>query len=116
MDILGPIDLQEFTEEGKYFLLIISDLHSRYTHVEGLEHISGKEVVRIIQSKWTEILGISESILTDNGAQFHSSEMKTFCETHNIKRLFYFIYNLTRNSVSERQNGVIVNMLRCCRG
>ena len=115
-DILGPIDLNKFGQSGKCSILTITDLHSRFTISERMKVNSGLEVVRILRELWIPRFGKPDSILADNGTQFHSEEFKGFCEDEGILRRFCTPYNPTGNSVSERQNGVLVNMLRCSKG
>ncbi len=73
---------------------------------------TGKETAEIFENNWLGIYGIPNTLLSDNGRQYCSSMMNKVCEKYNIKQEFASPFNTTGNSVSERINSSLGNILR----
>ena len=111
-DFYGPIEWESESERKKIWLLTISDRFSRYTLVRPTLKPTSNEVVRVLKEKWIKRFGKPLSLLSDNGKQFTSTLLQDYCNENDIVQKFTTPYNPTGNSISERVNGVIGQVLR----
>ncbi|MGL5707932.1 MAG: reverse transcriptase domain-containing protein [Aeromonas sp.] len=114
MDIYGPIPGKIFsnhsTNNGLY-LLSITDRCSRWTEVFSLTTIKTANVIKCLKL-WFSRNGMPKTILSDNGRQFISKNMKQFLCNNNIKAILTTPFNPTGNSLSERINQKITDVIR----
>ena len=115
-DIFGPIQLENFQGIGKIYLLTITDIFSRFSRVVLLDSPTGAEVARLIHLEWIKIFEKPKSILTDQGPQYTSNSFQKFLKDKNIHHRFSTAYNPTGNSLSERINLAIAQILRSVQG
>jgi transposase InsO family protein len=54
-----------------------------------------------------------QSIWSDNGIEYTSSEFNLYCEEAGIEHQFTAPYTPEQNGVSERRNQYIMKMVRC---
>ena len=106
-DITGPFDATHFLEHGKFFIIAITDVFTRYTLFSPVIRIRSQEVICAIE-KWFKKFGKPAEIFTDNGTQYSSTEFRKFCMDNNIKHKQSSVFNPTGNAVSERVNKRIV--------
>ncbi|MGL5707698.1 MAG: RNase H-like domain-containing protein, partial [Aeromonas sp.] len=113
-DIYGPIPTTLFKYSGdlrKIWFLTITDRCSRWTVVYLLKRIGSDEVIEKFKN-WFEAYEIPKTLLTDNGRQFTSSKINQFMTRNNVKRIFTTPFNPTCNSISERSNQRITDIIR----
>ncbi|KAG0440456.1 Pol polyprotein [Dictyocoela muelleri] len=90
----------------------MTDLFSRYTETAILNNITSKSVVKAFDKKWISIHGAPLSCLTDNGRQFISEEFGNLLKLNDINHVKSSPNNPTGNSIVERVNKDIGNVLR----
>ncbi|KAG0442016.1 hypothetical protein DMUE_0609 [Dictyocoela muelleri] len=79
IDIKGPIKTCHFKGKfrNKYFyLLVMTDLFSRYTETSILNNITSKSIVKAFDKKWISIHGEPRSCLTDNGRRLFQNNLR----------------------------------------
>ena len=115
-DILGPVDLSDYKEDGKGYVLTIMDTFSRYAKFIPLKSISSRTVNNAIKKHWLHRFPTPKTLVTDCGTQFTSNQLKETCVEYNIRHSFCSPYNPTANGIAERVNGTILNGLRLQKG
>ena len=93
IDFAGP-------KEGTMFLVII-DAHSKWMEVIPMKSattLTTTQQLRMVFSRF----GIPESIVSDNGPQFSSSEFEQFCRKNGIRHIRVSPYHPASNGLAER--------------
>lgn len=111
-DILGPLNLLVLGEMTKVHLLVINCRFSQWTHLEALPRITGEALPETIERIWLDRHPKPYSILSDKGRQFTSIGYLNMLTKRGIKGRYSTPYNPTGNSISERVDRTIMNMLR----
>ncbi len=62
-------------------------------------------------SCWIAIFGVMESIISDNGGEFCSDEMREVCSILNVEKLTTAADSPFQNGLCERNHAVVDNML-----
>ncbi|XP_031339506.1 uncharacterized protein K02A2.6-like [Photinus pyralis] len=92
VDFLGPI-------KGNTFLIVL-DAFSKYPEIKKMERTTSEETIekfRDIFSTW----GIPETIVSDNGPQFVSTEFKNFLIKNGIRQITSAPYHPSTNGAAE---------------
>lgn len=116
-DIVGPIKTEHFDYSGKYkyfYILTLTDIFSRWTDIVIIFNITSDTVVQELQKMITYFLPVKK-IITDQGRQYLSNNFKNFCKRNKMIHIPTTPYNPTGNSVSERLNGQINDIMRLSR-
>ncbi|KAF4138066.1 Integrase core domain [Phytophthora infestans] len=98
-DICGPIEFSSLT--GKRYVLLFVDVFTRYCHVYLLEHRSEcfDGLVRHKAAVETHHNRSVRKIVSDNGGEYLSDQLKNFCELNGISQH-------TTSSNTPEQNGM----------
>ena len=80
MDIVGPLA----GESNPTFILVLVDLFSRWPELKIITDTSSGAVIKFLDEIFSRE-GLPDTILTDNGTQFCSKEMKEFLDSNAIK-------------------------------
>ena len=115
MDFFGPLDLYEYNGSGKVSILLITDIFTRLCKVSVLRTTIAEDVVICLQDR-IKRFGKLIKIISDQGKQFTSAVLKDFCDAEDIKLGFSTMYNPQGNSIVERQNQTLGNVLRIYKG
>eukprot|EP00477_Mikrocytos_mackini_P003041 GAHX01003661.1.p1 GENE.GAHX01003661.1~~GAHX01003661.1.p1 ORF type:complete len:277 (-),score=36.67 GAHX01003661.1:386-1216(-) len=115
-DIFGPIELESYQSDGKAYLITFSDLFTRFSIVRLIRNPNAEETVKIFNEEWVLKYGAPAKLITDNGSNYGSAHLETFCNERQIDHRFSSPYNPTGNSISERINQSLGNILRIERG
>lgn len=124
IDIMGPLKTKFFTVENNhanltdryFYILVMTDIYSRWTEVSFLKNTKSETIIKEIKDKWINKFGTPESILSDQGRQFISINFKNFLQINKINQILTSPYNPTGNSIVERINYNIGNILRITKG
>lgn len=103
IDIMGPLP-------WNISLLVITDYFSRYFEVARLEKCSSTEIISILRevfARW----GNPRKMISDNGRQFVSTELKEFCDREGIVLRHSTPYWPRNNGEVERQNRILKKSL-----
>ena len=85
MDIVGKFPM---APGQKVFLIVVTDYFSKWVEVEALSQITNLQIRKFL---WTNVItryGVPQEIVTDNGPQFTSHNVKEFCKNWGIKLTF----------------------------
>ena len=103
IDFAGPI-------EGK-MLLIIVDSHSKWIEAFTMKNATSSATIRYLRQVFAQF-GVPESIVSDNGTQFVTSEFKEFCQMNSIRHIQTAPYHPSSNGMAERSVQVIKQGIR----
>lgn len=103
-DFVGPLP-------SGHNLLVIVDYYSRFTEVIVMKQTTASLTVQALHKTFCRF-GMPESIKTDNGPQFISSELRTFCEEFGIQHMKTTPYWPQANGEVERMNRTIGKHLK----
>ena len=95
MDLVGPISPQ--TSKGNRYMLTVIDMLTGYTIAVAIPDKRAETVCKAYRDHVYCTFGGSSRILTDNGTEFKSKEMKQICEDLDIKQVFLPVYTPQAN-------------------
>lgn len=111
-DILGPLQSEFYLSNKKFFILTITDIFTRYTKIYHTCEINSIKIVKLFIKYFQEMNILPKKILTDQGRQYTSKYFYQMCMERAIRHHFSTTYTPTANSISERINSIILNILR----
>jgi transposase InsO family protein len=116
MDLFGSIAYLNIGG-GKYGLVIVDDF-SRFTWVFFLQDKSKTQgtLKRFLRRAQNEFELKVKKIRSDNGSEFKNLQVKEYLEDEGIKHEFFAPYTPQQNSVVERKNMTLINMVRTMLG
>ena len=100
MDLVGPI--APVTSTGNKYILTVIDMLTGYTVAVPIPDKKSETVCSAYRDNVYCTFGGSSRLLTDNGTEFKSQEMKAICEELNIKHVFSPVYTPQANGRLER--------------
>ncbi|KAF9763219.1 Retrovirus-related Pol polyprotein from transposon 17.6 [Nosema granulosis] len=112
-DIYGPFDTTNYITKQdveKGYFITITDLYTRFTQISFTTTIQGADVVKSLE-KWLSRFETPKTIISDNGTQYLSKEVKEFLKEKDINHLVTPIYHPQSNGISERINGTLSEIL-----
>ena len=95
MDLVGPITPQ--TSKGNKYMLTVIDMLTGYTIAVAIPDKRAETVCQAYRDHVYCVFGVSSRILTDNGTEFCSKEMKQICSELEIKQVFSPVYTPQAN-------------------
>ena len=95
MDLVGPIS--PVSSAGNRYILTVIDMLTGYTMAVPIPDKKSETVCSAYRDNVYCIFGGSSRVLTDNGTEFRSKEMKLICEELDIKHGFSPVYTLQAN-------------------
>ncbi|CAK1597675.1 unnamed protein product [Parnassius mnemosyne] len=103
VDFAGPF-------QNKTFLIVV-DAYSRWPEVFIVNNMTSGTVIRHLRNMFATH-GLCETLVSDNGTAFVSTEMKIFLEANKIKHVTTAPYHPTTNGLAERMVQTIKDKLR----
>ena len=103
LDYAGPF-------EGKMILVLI-DAHSKWIEAIHTPHSTSSCVIEELREKFAQF-GIPETIVTDNGTCFTSTEFETFLSDNGIRHLTTAPYHPASNGLAERAVQIVKKGLK----
>lgn len=82
-DLLGPYPR---SKSGNSHILIV-DQFSKYVLLKPLRKAITKPINSFLEKEVFHIFGVPESLMSDNGAQFISKEMKEMLDQYGVRRM-----------------------------
>ena len=105
IDIKGPI------KGGTYpYLLVLMDYYSKWPEVIGLYSITSKVIINVLIGIFARC-GVPRELVSDNGRQFISEEMKMFLEKLQVRHRTVALYSPKQNGLVERFNRFLAEKL-----
>ena len=102
------MDLKQLN--GQWILHII-DMWSRYTVSIFITRKRSSDVINALMQGWIAVFGVMEAILTDNGGEFSSDEMREVMSILNVRVITTAAENPFQNGLCERVHAVTDTML-----
>ncbi|XP_063377580.1 uncharacterized protein K02A2.6-like [Cydia fagiglandana] len=103
VDFAGPF-------QGKIFLIVV-DSYSRWPEVFMVPNTSSATVIKNLRGLFATH-GLCETIVSDNGTAFTSTEMEQFLQANKIKHAKTAPYHPATNGLAERMVQTVKNKLR----
>ena len=101
------------SKDGNVAVFTVMCLHSQYPFAVPVKDKTASSAVIALNQVLAQVNNVSE-ILSDNGPEMTSEEMKTFLEGKGIKHRFTAPYCPQANGVLERWHGFMNNVVRLC--
>ncbi|XP_025830531.1 uncharacterized protein K02A2.6-like [Agrilus planipennis] len=108
LDLMGPYPR---TSRGRKFILVVTDLFSRWVEAFPISAATTAVVTRLLEQEVLNRYGYPRAILTDNGSQFTSRNWKAACVKWKAQHWTTAIYH-PRANPTERRNQEIKTGLR----
>ena len=83
-----------------YTFFVIVDAHSKWIEVFKMSSTTATATIQVLRTTFA-CYGIPESIVSDNGPQFSSSEFAQFCHTNGIRHVRVPPYHPSSNGLTE---------------
>ncbi|KAG0438665.1 Intracisternal A-particle Pol-related polyprotein [Dictyocoela muelleri] len=118
LDIKCPIPTKHFnieTTEKSFYILLMTDLFSRFSIVSILFDINSLNVTKEFEKRWISKFKAPKYCLTDNGRQFTIENFNNMLRTHKIYHIYTSPYNPKGNSIVKRLNREVSTALRMSR-
>ena len=103
IDFAGPLDDRMY--------LIIVDAHSKWIEAFPMTSTTATKTIQILRTTFARY-GIPDSIVSDNGPQFISSEFQQFCKTNGIRHILVAAYHPKSNGLAERAVKIVKDGLK----
>ena len=103
IDFAGPM-------AGKMFLVVI-DAHSKWIEVSPMSTATSLTTIQQLHQIFARF-GIPNTIVSDNGLQFASSEFAEFCRSNGIRHVLVAPYHPASNGLAERAVKIFKQGLR----
>ena len=98
---------------GNRWILHMIDMWSRFSVSVFVDRKKPSDIIDKIMTSWVGAgFGIMKCILTDNGGEFSSDEMREVCSILNVQTLTTAAFSPFQNGLCERNHAVIDNMLK----
>ena len=104
MDIMGPLS---YTSTGKRYILVATDLFTRWIETVALPDQSAVSVARAFVENVVLRYGAPGSLLTDQGTNFESQLMGEICSLLNVKKIRTSVFHPRTDGQAERMNRTI---------
>jgi hypothetical protein len=106
-DLMGPFPR---SSSGFKYLLVVTDLFSKYVYVQPLRVATAKNVIDFIEKRIIMVHGAPRLMLFDNGTQFKCGSMNSLCDQYKTTVLYNLYYHPQSNP-TERANQVLKRLL-----
>jgi hypothetical protein len=108
MDMIGPF---KKAQGGYTHILVVIDKFTKWIEYKPITSLTSAKAVEFIQEIMFRF-GIPNSIITDLGSNFTSSEFFDFCEQRSIQIKYASVAHPRANGQVERANRMILEALR----
>jgi hypothetical protein len=114
MDVLGSINIKDKkVTGGAKCIIVMVDLFSRWVVARAVKDQQASTIIKFLQKHIFTVYGHPQSILTDKGPSFMSSELDQLFERSGIVHFNTVAYHQQANAKVERVNKMIGETLRC---
>jgi transposase InsO family protein len=108
IDYMGPY---ERTPAGNRFLLVVTDVFSKWVEAFPMRRATAKATVRALENEVFYRWGYPSAIISDNGTQFTSEEFRRACRRWKTRHWPTAIYHPQANP-AERRNQELKKLMR----
>jgi hypothetical protein len=110
IDLVGQINPP--SRKGHKFVLLATDYFTKWVEAIPLKKVTSENMVEFVKEHIIYRLGIPQTIKTDQGAQFASSEFREFAESMGIKLLNSAPYYAEANGQAEASNKIMIKLIQ----
>ena len=100
------------SSEGNRYLLVIEDSFSKWLEAYPMKDQRAETITKLLTETFSR-LGIPEFLHSDQGTNFESTLLKETCRGWGICKTHTSVYHPQGNSLVERSNRTLLQMLRC---
>ena len=84
--MVGPLsEIKTKAPKQKSFILTATEYYTKWAEAEAFAEIKASTVVKFIKTNIIARFGVPKAIVTDNGPQFVSQELKGMCDRYGIQ-------------------------------
>jgi hypothetical protein len=109
MDLVGP--LPQASRQRK-FIIVAIDYFTKWIEAEPLASITGASITKFFRNSIIYRFGIPKYLITDNGSQFASPDLRELCGKYKITQKFTSVYHPQANDEVENANRTILDGLK----
>jgi IS30 family transposase len=110
IDLIGQINPP--SSKGHKFALLATDYFTKRVEAIPLKKVTSENMVEFVKEHIIYRFGIPQTITTDQGTQFTSSEFREFAESMGIKLLNSSPYYAQANGQAEASNKIMINIIQ----
>jgi transposase InsO family protein len=100
------------SSKGHKFVLLATDYFTKWVEAIPLKKVTSENMVEFVKEHIIYRFGIPQTITTDQGNQFTSSEFKEFAESMGIKLLNSSPYYAQANGQAEASNKIMIRLYK----
>jgi transposase InsO family protein len=108
--LIGQINLP--SSKGHKFVLLATDYFTKLVEAIQLKKVSSENMVEFVKEYIIYKFGIPQTITTDQGTQFTSSEFRDFAKSMGIKLLNSSPYYAQANGQAEASNKTMIKIIQ----
>jgi IS30 family transposase len=110
IDLIGQINSP--SSKGHKFVLLATDYFTKWLEAIPLKKVTSENMVEFVKEHIIYRFGIPQTITTDQGTQFTSSEFREFAESMGIKLLNSSPYYAQANGQAEVSNKIMIKLIQ----
>jgi transposase InsO family protein len=110
IDLIGQINPP--SGKGHKFVLLATDYFTKWVEAIPLKKVTSENMVEFVKDHIIYKFGIPQTITTDQGTQFTSSEFRDFAESMGIKLLNSSPYYAQANGQAKASNKIIIKIIQ----
>jgi hypothetical protein len=110
LDFIGQI--HPSSSKGHRFVLVATDYFIKWTEVVPLKNMTHKEVIEFIMEHIIHRFGILQTLTTDQGILFVSSQVRVFIESYKIRLLNSSPYYAQVNGQAKSSNKTVIKLIK----
>jgi ribonuclease HI len=110
IDLIGQINPPSSKEHK--FVLLVTDYFTKWVEEIPLKRVTLENIVEFVKEHIIYRFGIPQTITTDQGTQFTSSEFREFAESMGIKLLNSSPYYAQANGQAEASNKIMIKIIQ----
>jgi len=109
IDLIGELPK---AKGGVRYAVVAVDYFTKWAEAAPLATITAKKITSFVFNSIVCRFGIPYKLISDNGKQFDSRELKKLCDDLNIRRNFAAVYHPQSNGQTEAINKIIKHTLK----
>jgi ribonuclease HI len=110
IDLMGQINPP--SSKRHKFVLLATDYFTKWVEAIPLKKVTSENMVEFVKEHIIYRFGIPETITTDQGTQFTSSEFREFAESMEVKLLNSSPYYAQANGQAEASNKIMIKIIQ----
>jgi hypothetical protein len=110
IDLIGQINPP--SSKGRKFVLLATDYFTKWVEAIPLKRVTSENMIEFVKEHIIYKFGIPQTITTDQGTQFTSSEFREFAESMGIKSLNSSPYYAQGNGQAEASNKIMIKIIQ----